>query len=910
MTKKLLLFAAIICSWAMSAHAAMFEATPFPLQENSQNVKITFHADQSGVAALQGLNSDLYAHIGVWTEAGDWKHVKGAWSDNTADKLFKRVSDNTFELTIGDIRTYFGMTDATETVQKICVIARNAAGSAQTKDYFIEVAPAGYSLALNTNPENLIFMQNTSVTFTAGATQASDIKFYLNNSVVKQASNATSLEYVATFNTPGNYEVKCVASNGSETKEIVKKVTYLSTSTAQTYPGGTPKQGAVKNSDGTVTFCIAAPGKSSATIVGSWDNYMPTAASTMHYHDYNGYRYFWVTVPGLDNTSYYPYYYIIDGKYKVSDPYAHLVLDCNSDKWLKDANVFPDRPQYPYEIIDDAMMAVYKGNLDDYNWQVTNFRVEDPKSLTIYELLLRDFTGTDSSADGTVRAAIEKIPYLKKLGVTAVELLPIMQFDGNNSWGYNTNNYMAPDKSYGSPNDYKEFIDKCHQAGIAVILDIVFNHTPGLHPWFQMYEAGTSPFYNAKCPHDYGVYEDIKQEYPLWEKHWEDVLTYWLTAYKVDGFRFDLVKGLGDSNSYGSGTENYNQSRINRMAKLHAAMLKVNPYAIHINEHLAGAQEETPMGNDGQLLWNNQNYNSTKFAQGNTGGDMKYCYSSNCGRPSLSTVDYMESHDEERIGYAQTSAGGNTVTNIKGSVERRMQRLGSAAAQFLMFPGPKMIWQFGEVGYDKSITTGGGRTDAKPLGWSMLDNQYRAGLHQNYTNLCHLRKDNPELFGAGAPTPVVSGFGSDVTNARSIRLTKGDKEIILLVNPATATGGSKGVTVTTTKLNTSNYQVIAASKGFEPVVNGAGTSINVTVPNNCFCVLATKSVAGVEDVIADEIGGSNATVIGGQGEIIINGDYNNVEVYNMAGMRMGSLNVASGLYIVNVDGNVTKVVVR
>lgn len=907
---------ALMSAFVMGARADVFDVSPAPLQEASPNVKITFHADQAGVAALKGLNSDLYAHIGVHTTKtpSSWAYVIGSWDikDTTAEeralaekKCFKRVAADTYELTIGDIRTYFGITDPAETVTQICIIARKKDGSAQTKDYFLDVLPAGFAMSFSSNPSNLTFMAATNVTFTANTTENASIKLYVNNDLKKEVSGTRTISYAQNFASPGSWTVKVVANNGKETKELSKNVLYIAPAVAQNYPGGTPKQGAVKNSDGSVTFCLCAPGKSNVTIVGSWDDYAPTSERVMKYQDYQGYRYFWTTVKGLDNNTYYPYYYLVDGKYKVSDPYAHLVLDNNSDKWLDDT-VFPDRPRYPYERFDDTMLAVYKGNLDDYNWKVKDFKVANPKSMTIYELLVRDFTGTDNKADGTIRAAIEKIPYLKDLGITVVELLPIMQFDGNNSWGYNTNNYMAPDKSYGSPNDYKEFIDKCHQAGIGVVLDIVLNHTPGLHPWYQMYEEGTSPFYNATCPHAYGVYNDIKQEYPLVEKHWIDVLTYWLTAYKVDGFRFDLVKGLGDTNSYGGDTEKFNQSRIDRMARLHAAMKKVNPNVIHINEHLASAQEETPMGNDGQYNWNNQNNNSCKYAAAQSGADMKYLYSSNCSRPSMTTVDYMESHDEPRLGYKQTKAGGNTLTTLSGNVSKRMMRLGSAAAQMLMFPGPKMIWMFGELGSDEDLPSSG-RTDPKPVRWKYLDNQNRAALHQNYVNLCAMRKDNPEMFGSTSVTPVINGFTSDVTTARSIRLTSGDKEIVLFVNPDVA--NAKGVTVTTTVLNSNNYQVIAASKDFEPVVNGAGKSVNVTVPANSFCVLATKNIAGVDEIIIDGAE-SNATVTGGIGEIVINGEYSNVDVYNMSGMRMSSLNVAPGVYIVVVDGSVTKVAVR
>ena len=126
------------------------------------------------------------------------------------------------------------------------------------------------------------------------------------------------------------------------------------------------------------------------------------------------------------------------------------------------------------------MLAVYRSDLDDYNWDsaTTNFKVPDHNSMVIYELLFRDFTGDGSDQDGkhfgTISEAREKISYLKELGINCVELMPVMEFNGNNSWGYNTNAYMALDKAYGSPKDLRDFVAECHRNGIAVVLDIVF----------------------------------------------------------------------------------------------------------------------------------------------------------------------------------------------------------------------------------------------------------------------------------------------------------------------------------------------------------------------------------------------------------------------------------------------------
>ncbi len=889
---------ALLIMSALSVKADMFTPTPQPLQMSSKNVVITFDAAQSGVAGLQGLSTDLYAHIGVYTNLSpnSWAYTSN-WGDNAAKYKLARVGTDKYQITIGDIRTYFGITNAEETVSKICIIARTADATVQTSDQFVDVYPEGLYVSLNTNPANTTITKATEITFTASTTQSANIKLYVDNAEVKSATNATSLTYTRNFNTPGVQNVvKAVATNSNGTVESIVNVFYVKSSEQGNYPGGVPKQGAVKNADGSVTFCLAAPNKSSVILVGSWDNYEALSSNTMKYQDYNGYRYFWTTVTGLDNSTYYPYYYLVDGKYRVSDPYSSVILDYNSDKWLDGdvgADVFADCPEYPYSQLDGVMLGVYKGDMHDtYKWKVNNFKVTNPNSLVIYELLFRDFTGESKTADGTIRKAIEKIDYLYDLGVTAVELMPVMEFDGNNSWGYSTNAYMAVDKAYGSPDDLKEFIDLCHQKGIAVILDIVFNHTPGLHPWYQMYEAGTSPFYNAVAPHDYSVYEDIKQEYPLVEQHWVDVLTFWLTKYKVDGFRFDLVKGLGDSNSYGSGTEAYNQSRINRMIRLHAAMKKVNPNVIHINEHLASAEEETPMGNDGQYQWNNQNGNAIKYASG-SGADLRYFNSANCSRPVCSTVDYAQSHDEQWVGNKAISG-----------TQARMRRLGSVAVQLLMSPGPKMMFQFDELGYDKELTEAN-RVDPKQMpATSWYSSQYRMGLKQNYTDLNWMRRLNPEMFNADV-TPVYNGFSAN-TGVRSIRLTKGNKEIIAFINPMSS---QNSVSAPATLLNASNATLISASQGYTGTLSGSGT-VSTTLLGHSYAVYATNNIAGVDNIIADENGENNFKVYGVEGEIIVDGEYENVVVYNMAGVVMPSLKVAAGLYIVNVDGYATKVLVK
>lgn len=904
---------------ATSAMAQVFTTSPAILQESSSNVVITFHADKQSVTELQGLSAStgLYAHIGVFTtkSPGTWAYVKTDWNVNTPANKFTYVSENTWALNIGDIRSYFGITDATETVTSICIIARleNAGnGVGQTADNFIPVVPDGFQVAISHDAESTILTKSTTVNFNINTTENASIDLKVNGSSIGSATGAMQLSKSYTFSSAGSYEVTATANNGSTSATETVNFIYINPSQAATYPGGIPKMGAVENADGTVTFCIAAPGKSNVMIIPSWDNYASLDKNVMKYQDYNGNRYFWTTVAGLDPNTAYPYYYIVDGIYKVGDPYAKLVLDPWNDKWLNEKEtIYPNLISYPYDKgIDGIMLAVYKGNIDNYDWNITDFNAPAAKDLIIYELLFRDFTGTEGEAEGngTVRKAIEKIPYLKNLGINAVELMPIMEFNGNNSWGYNTNFYFAPDKAYGTHEDYKEFIDKCHEEGIAVILDIVFNQSDGLHPWYQMYPISSNPFYNETAPHDYSVLNDWKQENSLVRQQWKDVLQYWLKEFKVDGFRFDLVKGLANSDQYGSGTEAYNQSRIDNMKQFHAWIKEINPNAYHINENLADSPEENEMATDGQMNWSNINYASCEFvkAASASGANNNAFLATNNYRTWGSTVSYAESHDEERMGYKAVTEG---VTTIKSNTTLRMRRLGSLAAQMLLTPGAHMIWQFGELGNEQTTKNSSGNdTSPKIVNWEYLNDVDRNGLYQSYSELCWLRRSNPDLFTETTAQSMIMNCNSEnwSTKGRLIKLTNSTQELICVINTMSSNGSRTINSIPFNSTNNDDYIIASKSYGTEPTFDAANG--HVTLPNNGYVVIVNKNVSGVEDNIMDEY--NKPVAFGGQGEIIITGEYNNVNIYSITGQAYNTLQVPSGIYIVNIDGNTTKVIVK
>lgn len=919
---KTYMFALLMIVASAFGMSAQVTSEPTPLQEDSQDVKIFFHADQ-GNKGLMGLgpNDKIYAHTGVLINGGsDWKYAPN-WGDNSEKYQLTYVSENLWQLYIGDIRSYYGITNPSETVTKLAFVFRSADCSKEGKgegntDIFLDVVDSGLQIIIQSNLSgNLITPSTANVTFKVGTTKNADITLSINDEKVGSVSDSKLLTVDYTFPGTGNYRVVATAKAGEEEVSTTENYCYADDSKEAIYPG-TLKMGPVKNDDGSVTFCLGAPEKKNVILVGAWNNYEISNDYVMNYTDVNGMRYFWVTVNDLDNDTMYGYYFLVDGSMRVGDPYARLVLDPYNDKYLS-TDVFPGLPEYPVDKIQNVPLAIYQGSINDYDWKVKDFKGAAPSDLIIYELLFRDFTGTEGKADGngTVRLAIEKIPYLKALGVNAIELLPIMEFNGNISWGYNPNFYFAVDKAYGTPDDYKEFIDLCHENGMAVILDMVFNQSDGLHPWYQMYQPGQNPFYNLDAPHAYSVLNDWNQDFPMVQEQWADVLRYWMEEYKFDGFRFDLVKGLGNNDSYpnngDSGTNQYNASRIERMRELQKVVESVNPNAYFINENLAGAQEENAMAETGQLNWANINEAGCQFAMGySSDSNLNRMYAPKDSRTWGSTVSYLESHDEQRLAYKQNMWG---VAEIKDKVGPSMARLGSAAAQMILAPGAHMIWQFSELGNDDSTknSNNGNNTDPKPVRWNLFDSPDRKGLYDSYSEMIDIRNSNTELFSQEATFENNCGT-NNWADGRTLVSKYGDKELYTVINPNAAS--ELTVTVNFDRNDNASYQVLSKSYNSEPSFSASAKT--VTVPANCYVVIGSMSVAtGVEEILAPSAL-NQLCAYAADGRIVIDYAPAGVEIYATDGRKIasvnkeGSVNVASGIYLLRSGNQTKKLIVK
>lgn len=456
----------------------------------------------------------------------------------------------------------------------------------------------------------------------------------------------------------------------------------------------------------------------------------------------------WITITGLDAAKEYAFQYYVgtqkEGPMRLADAYCEKILDPDNDKYIP-ASTYAENKKYPEGAIGIA--SVFRIQKDSYSWNA--FTTPSKDKLLIYELHLRDFT---LSKD--LNGAMQKLDYLKSLGVNAIELMPVQEFDGNDSWGYNPCFYFAMDKAYGTPITYKQFINACHQAGMAVILDVVYNHATGAHPFAKLYwdatnnrTAENNPWFNVKEPHPYGVFQDFNHESALVKAFVKRNLAFLLDEYHVDGFRFDLTKGFTQRSSTEETAGNYDASRIAILKEYNAAVKAIKPDALVIMEHFCEEREEAELAKEGMMLWRNLNNAYCQSAMGySENSGFGALITINTAMPDDSWVGFMESHDEERMAYKQTAY---SKEPLKSNLQARMKQLATNAAFFLTVSGPKMIWQFGELGYDVSIDEGG-RTGQKPPHWDYLDNDSRKGLHDAYAHLMALRRNNPDLFGQSA----------------------------------------------------------------------------------------------------------------------------------------------------------------
>jgi maltooligosyltrehalose trehalohydrolase len=207
------------------------------------------------------------------------------------------------------------------------------------------------------------------------------------------------------------------------------------------------------------------------------------------------------------------YFYIVDQNKPIPDPVSRLL---------------PEGVHGPTEIVDPETFA----------WSDEGWRGLPLRDYVIYELHIGTFT-----AEGTFDAAIGKLPYLKKLGITVIEIMPVAAFPGARNWGYDGVSPYAVQASYGGPEGLKRLVNAAHEVGLGVMLDVVYNHLGNEGNYLRFF----GPYFTSKHQTPWG--EAINYDQPGSEgvrRYFVENALYWIREYHLDGLRLDAVQTIKD----------------------------------------------------------------------------------------------------------------------------------------------------------------------------------------------------------------------------------------------------------------------------------------------------------------------------------------------------------------------------
>lgn len=752
MKLKLPVLAMILAGWSLNMQAQVITAEPvFPLE--SGPVVITFHSDQGDMGLKDYPGDDIYAYTGVITDQsnGAWDYVlQSSWTDFVPKAKLTKVSANVYTLTITpSIREYYGV-PAGEKILKMAFVFRNTAlintrsgRDTGGSDIFYNVSEESAFEVLLSQPALYTSLVNSGevITVQASASVSDSIILYRNGIPVHKVTE-TTLTHALTASGSGGSKIVVTAWHNNIARSDSAYYFIRTAPVVEPVPAGL-RPGVNITGNNSSAFLLFAPYKNNVFILGDFNNWAHSSEGFMK-RSPDG-SWYWLEVTGLDPEEEYGFQYLIDETLRIPDPYSTKVLDPWNDRYI-DESTYPDLKPYP-EGLAENLVSVFNTRPAFYAWDNGDFTPPSRDTLVIYELLVRDFVEKHN-----FKTICDSLNYFTRLGVNAIELMPVNEFEGNSSWGYNPSMYFAVDKYYGPANDLKELIDSCHKRGIAVIMDIVLNHAYGTNPMVRMYwnsstgqPAANNPWFNVTSPNTaFSWGYDFNHASARTQAFVDSVCHYWINEFRVDGFRFDFTKGF--TNTPGDGWA-YDASRIAILNRIGNRIRSYKPDAILILEHFTDNNEEKELATNGFLLWGSakNRYQAASTSLTDNGWNMSLAEASwlNRGWSGPGFVDYMESHDEERIMFLNLdkgeSVGGYSIreTNIA------LKRIELTAAFFMTMPGPKMLWQFQEVGYDYSKFHNDDPLGPKPIRWDYYNVAERKDLYNIFSALARLKKSYP-----------------------------------------------------------------------------------------------------------------------------------------------------------------------
>lgn len=757
--KSFTIFPVLLLTLASSAQLIRTDPV-FPLDDNN-SILITFDATQ-GDGGLAGYTGDVYAYTGLITSESDtvtdWQCIKAAWGQNTPETKMTRIGPDLYTLEItSNIREYYDASHwdqeliysmvfifrSAEQVGGSWLEGKNIMGYQINVQVWDDVVP----WVLFTDPLRSAFVVSPgdSIPVEVHALNTYEIKLFVNDTLYAQTNQTSLVDTLIASNTVINNVDAWAYSNDIIFDSISVSFTYIVRPpvTLETLPAGV-SNGINYPDDNTAVLCLTAPGKEFAFVLGEFNNWEYSNDYYMKQTP-DGEK-LWLEIEGLVPMQEYVFQYEIDGELLVADPYTEKTSDPWHDKLISE-QVYSGLIEYPEEKTTGIASILQTGQ-PPFEWEVESFTPVPVEKLLVYKILIRDFT-----TEHTYQSILDTLGYLEKLGITALELMPVNEFEGNSSWGYNPSFYFSPDKYYGPKNELKALIDECHKRGIAVIIDMVLNHSYNQSPFVRMYLDGSkpaedNPWYNmdhnftnpdAQWGHDFD-HESLYTQQLV-----DSIAGFWMNEYKVDGFRFDFTKGFGnnikgDDDPWGN---NYDADRIALLKRMADEIWERNPDAYVILDHHSDNSEEKELAEYGMLMSGNLSHTyaeATMAYNTGTNSDFSWISYKERGWNNPHLIGYMESHDEERTMFKNLSWGAGAGNYDTRDTNTALERMGLAASFFYTIPGPKMIWQFGEMGYDYSIDYNG-LLGEKPVRWDYYSDYRRKYLYDVVSSLIQLKKE-------------------------------------------------------------------------------------------------------------------------------------------------------------------------
>jgi 1,4-alpha-glucan branching enzyme len=325
---------------------------------------------------------------------------------------------------------------------------------------------------------------------------------------------------------------------------------------------------------------------------------------------------------------------------------------------------------------------------------------------------------------------IEKLDYLCELGINAIELMPIKEYPGDHSWGYNPRYFFATESSYGTTDGLKRLIDECHARGIRIIMDGIYNHSEAESPLTQIdhdywyHHSPRDPDNNWGPEFNYEFYDEKLDIKPAWS-FVGDTVRFWIQEYHIDGIRFDAARQIA----------NYDFMHwIVQEAKRTASMKPFYTIAEHIPETPSITNADGPM--DG--CWHESFY---------------HCVLEHICGDTFDLERLKDVLDAKRQGFLGTANVVNYLTNHDHNHlmveladreifdEAAFQRAKLGAALLMTAMGVPLIWMGEEFGEYKHKTP-----EQAKLEWPLLGNDLNQGLFEYYRGLIALRKENQALY--------------------------------------------------------------------------------------------------------------------------------------------------------------------